>query len=189
MRVLPLSAVLSVGLLGVPALAQTYAPQPAAPPAYAPPRYAPAPTYTSPGGVAPQGVPPGTSADTGARPGNPTLAGVSEPSNRGSNIDAQDTRSTVAPNLPSPDLGPGAGPQDYLRAAQNALAAGRTAEAQQALEMAETRMLDRSVPYGQTNSPIASPEVEQISRALRALAAGDRSGCMSAIQAALSSPQ
>ena len=42
-------------------------------------------------------------------------------------------------------------PSDYLRAAQGALAAGRIAEAQEALEMAQTRMLDRSVPLGQTN--------------------------------------
>lgn len=195
MRVFPLSAVLGAGLLGLPAMAQTYAPQPpAAPPAYAPPAYAP-PSYAQPGyppagAATPQGVPAGTNVDTGARPGNPIGAGVSMPmGSRASNIDQQDTRSTVAPNLPGPELGSGATPQDYLRSAQGALAAGRTGEAQQALEMAQTRMLDRSVPYGQTDTPSASPAVAQISQALRALAAHDRAGCMAAIQAALSAPQ
>lgn len=98
------------------------------------------------------------------------------------------TRSTVVPNLPGPALGDDASPQDFLRAAEGALAAGRTREAQQSLEMAQTRMLDRSVPYGKTNNPSANPGVERVSQALRALGAGDRAGCMSAIQAALGAP-
>ena len=47
------------------------------------------------------------------------------------------------PNLPTTLVGPNATPADYLRAAQQSLQAGRTGEAQQALEMAETRLLDR----------------------------------------------
>ena len=92
-------------------------------------------------------------------------------STRSSNIDLRDTRSVIAPNLPSPVLGPDAGPVDYLRAAQASLQAGRTGEAQQSLEMAQTRLLDRSVPLGQTNTPSGNPAVTQVSQALRALAA------------------
>jgi hypothetical protein len=104
---------------------------------------------------------------------------------RSSNIDASDTRSMIAPNLPNPSLGPDAGPADYLHAAQASLQAGRTGEAQQSLEMAQTRLLDRSVPMGQTNNPSDNPAVTQISQALRALAAHDRAQAMQLIQSAL----
>ena len=89
--------------------------------------------------------------------------------------------------LPSPDLPEGAKPSDALRAAQGALAAGRLGEAEQALEMAETRMLDRSVPLGQTDNPSDNPTVGQISQARQALAAHDRATCMQFIQAAIAS--
>ena len=104
---------------------------------------------------------------------------------RASNIDASDTRSMIAPNLPSPPVGPNANAVDYLRAAQSALQAGRTGEAQQSLEMAQTRLLDRSVPMGQTNNPSDNPAVTQISQALKALAAGDRAQTMQLIQSAI----
>jgi hypothetical protein len=94
---------------------------------------------------------------------------------------------TVLSPLPSPNLPEGAKPSDALLAAQGALAAGRIGEAQQALEMAQTRMLDRSVALGQTNNPSDNPTVGQISQALQALAARDRAGCMQSIQAAIGS--
>jgi hypothetical protein len=129
---------------------------------------------------------PGTDPVTGARPGNDVGTGMSMPmGTRASNIDAGDTRSMIAPNLPSPSLGPDAGPADYLRAAQASLQAGRTGEAQQSLEMAQTRLLDRSVPMGQTNNPSDNPAVTQISQALRALAARDRAQAMQLIQSAI----
>jgi hypothetical protein len=136
-------------------------------------------------------MPPGTAQDTGARPGNVIGTGMSMPlSNRASNIDTQDQYyGRVAPNLPSPPLGDNAPPVDYLRAAQASLAAGRTGEAQQSLEMAQTRLLDRSVPYGQVNTPDGNPAVGQISQALQALAAGDRARCMQLIDAAIPAAQ
>jgi hypothetical protein len=136
--------------------------------------------------LTPQRVPAGTNPVTGARPGNEVGTGMSLPTgNRASNIDQRDTHSSIAPNLPSPALSDNAGAADYLRAAQAALAGGRTGETQQALEMAQTRLLDRSVAYGQTGSPSDNPAVGQISQALRALAAHDGAQSMSAIQAAL----
>jgi hypothetical protein len=129
---------------------------------------------------------PGADPVTGARPGNDVGTGMSMPmGTRASNIDAGDTRSMIAPNLPSASLGPDAGPADYLRAAQASLQAGRTGEAQQSLEMAQTRLLDRSVPMGQTNNPSDNPAVTQISQALRALAARDRAQAMQLIQSAI----
>jgi len=136
--------------------------------------------------VGPQGVPPGTSPVTGARPGNDVGTGMSMPiGNTASNIGPTDTKSEVAPNLPSPDVSEGASPQAYLIAARNALAAGKTGETQQSLEMAETRLLDRSTPLFQTNTPSANPVVGQISQALQALAAGDKQQCMTLIEAAI----
>ena len=99
---------------------------------------------------------------------------------------ADATPAPLAP-LPSPAVPEGARPSDYLRAAQNALAAGRAGEAEEALEMAQTRMLDRSVPLGQTNNPSDNPTIGQISQARQALAARDRATCLQLIQAAIGS--
>lgn len=145
-----------------------------------------APAMAQPAGYSPQDAPPGVSVDQGAndlQSAQPTPAA----GQRASNIDSADTRSRTAPNLPSPDLGPDAPIADYLRTAQSALAGGRTGAAQQALEMAETRLLDRSVPLGQTQTPSEDPAIHQISQALRALAAGDRAGCMNLIQSTITS--
>lgn len=189
MRLAFLSAALATSLMApalvAPALAQT-----GNAPAY--PAYPPPPTQAAPGmptqGIPPmpQGVPPGANPVTGARPGNDIGTGMSLPlGNHASNINGQDTQSDIAPNLPSPQLGPNASPADYLRAAQNALAAGQTGQAQQALEEAETRLLDRSVPYGQTGNPSDNPAITAITQALNALAAGNRMQCMQLIQAAI----
>ena len=116
----------------------------------------------------------------GALAANPTSTGAS-------NITPQDQRSTIAPELPSPHVPQGDKPSDFLRAAQSALTAGHTGEAQQALEMAQTRMLDRSVALGQTNNPSDNPTVGQISQALQALAAHNKATCMQLIQTAIGS--
>ncbi len=159
MRTLALTATLLTALAAAPAFAQS---------------------------VTPQGVPPGANPETGARPGNDIGTGMSMPmGTKASNITPSDTRSTIAPNLPTPAVGPNAMPADYLRAAQAALSSGRTGEAQQALEMAQTRLLDRSTPQFQTNNPSDNPAVSQISQALKALAAGDRAQCMQLIQSAM----
>jgi hypothetical protein len=169
MRSTLLSAALMASLI-TPAVAQTSGPPPYPPPGTA--------------------VPPGANPATGARPGNIVGTGMSMPmGNTASNIDQQDTRSLIAPNLPSPQLGPNATPADYLRAAQSALSAGRTGEAQQALEEAQTRLLDRSVAYGQTNNPSDNPAVAQITQALHSLSAGDQARCMQLIQSAIPAAQ
>jgi hypothetical protein len=162
MRSLALSATIIAGLIATPAFAQTSIP------------------------LNQQGVPPGANAETGARPGNVIGTGMSMPmSTHASNIDRADTRSPIAPNLPSPAIGANANAADYLQAAQASLQAGRTGEAQQSLEMAQTRLLDRSVPHGQTDNQSDNPAVTQITQALRALAAGDRAQTMQLIQSAI----
>ena len=198
MRSMLLTSAALAACLIAPALAQTGI-APAYPPTGAAPAYPPAdtaPAYPPPGTPVPSNVPPtmrappGANPDTGARPGNVIGTGMSMPmGSRASNISGADTRSEIAPNLPSPQLGPNASAVDYLRAAQSALAARQTGEAQQALEEAQTRLLDRSVPYGQTDAPSANPAVQQITQALHALAAGDRARCMQLIQAAIPQAQ
>ena len=138
--------------LGAAAVAQGTAP--AYPPPANPPGAAmPPQTSMPPGGSMPAG-----SAESGTMAGT----GRSEPmSTRAANINQQDQAyQKIAPNLPNPPVGENASPVAYLHAAQSALAAGRTGEAQQSLEMAQTRLLDRSVPYGQTNTPIRNPAIE-----------------------------
>jgi hypothetical protein len=131
-----------------------------------------------------------TGADTGAghwahQPGT----GESGPaSSVASNIDRADTRSAIAPHLPEPAVGEGAGPHTLLRAAQAALADHRTGAAQQALEMAETRLLDRSTPVDAANVPDQNMAVQQVATARKALASGNTAAANAAIQMAMSGP-
>ncbi len=176
------------------------APTPLTPPAYASPPYTPSPAYAPPPSYAPQQ--PGYAAPApayaplptyapsgpavGARPGHEPGVGPSYPySPDASNIEEPSGNSRVAPRLPSLGLGGNGTPVQYLQAARGALATGRTGAAQQALEMAQTRLLDRSVAYGATNTPSSSPAVAQISDALHALANGDRSRTMQIIDATI----
>jgi hypothetical protein len=79
----------------------------------------------------------------GARPGHSPGEGVSEPmSTRASNIGGPGPHSEIAPRLPTPPVGENATPESYVSAAQQALRRNRTGEAQEALERAETRVLE-----------------------------------------------
>jgi hypothetical protein len=121
-----------------------------------------------------------------ARPGHVPGIGQSLPlSNNASNINAADSKQGDAPTLPGPGLGNDARPEAYLQAAHDALAGGRTGQAQQALEMAETRLLDRSVVADKANDPSQGRRVSQITAAREALGRGDKSSAMSMIDAAL----
>lgn len=126
-------------------------------------------------------VPPAT--DTGARPGNDIGTGMSLPrSNQAGNMNAATTKSEIAPNLPPPD---GADSLAQLLAVARAdLAANQTGAAQEALERAESRALDRSIPAGTERMPVQDPLVASITRARDALAAGDLRGAIAIIDAA-----
>ena len=97
---------------------------------------------------------------------------------------AEHPESTIVPPLPAPALDDNASVEDFLRAAEHALAADRIGEAQESMERAQTRLLDRSVPLYQTDVPSAQPAVKLISQGLQALAAGDRETCLRMIKAA-----
>jgi len=114
---------------------------------------------------------------TGARPGNIPGTNNSLPlGNTASNIGPSDTASPIAPHLPTPSVGDDGSPRQYLMAARQALSAHRTGEAQQALEMAETRALDRSTAPAAASMPDQNPMVRQISLALDALSRRDWAG-------------
>jgi hypothetical protein len=122
-------------------------------------------------------------ADTGARPGNDIGTGMSLPrSDTAGNLDQATTHSELAPNLPPPgadDL------RGLLLEARGDLAASRTGAAQEALERAETRALDRSVPVGTERVPAQDPLVAGVTQARGALAAGDIRGAIAVIDGAL----
>jgi hypothetical protein len=125
---------------------------------------------------------------TGARPGHQIGIGDSLPrSDNASNIVPSDTRSNIAPTLPPSAVGQDAAARDYLRSARASLFAGRTGQAQQSLEMAETRALDRSVQQGQTDTASQSQFVSRIRDARHALGGGDRTRAVQLIDLALSS--
>ncbi len=127
-----------------------------------------------------------TDPNTGARSGHEPGVGVSFPlSSHASNTGSGDVRSTIAPTLPELAVGENATAQQFLRAARAALATGRTGEAQEAMERAQTRLLDRATPLFQTDRPSTHPGVAEISVALRALGAGDRSRALRGIDAAI----
>ena len=118
---------------------------------------------------------PAGAATPGGRPGHAPGVGQSLPlSNNASNNDTNDTHSTIAPTLPATSIGTEATPRAYLQEARDALTAtGRTGQAQEALEMAETRSLDRVIPPDQTTGPSQSEIVGRISAARAALGSGD----------------
>jgi hypothetical protein len=171
---------------GLPALAQTASPDPAA--------TAPdAPAATTPDAPAPKPVHhhmarrPAVTADGQTFAHEPGTGESGPASMTASNISEADSKSAIAPHFPQPRGGMNAGPEGYLRDADRALAMHHTGEAQQALEMAETRLLDRSTPVDAAGQPSQQPEVAQVSQARRALGAGDMAGARSAIKMALSS--
>ena len=123
-------------------------------------------------------------AQTAGRDTPPGLSGPA--SSRASNIGHADTPGGIAPHLPQPDAPEGSGPDALLRAADRALVEHRTGAAQEALEMAETRLLDRSTEIDASGRPDQDPRVLHVGAALQALGRGDiaaaRAGIAVAIQ-------
>lgn len=94
----------------------------------------------------------------------------------------------IVPKLPAPMIGEDAPPADFLVAARNAIAANRLAEAQEALERAESRALDRAVRPSVARQPSGQPLVKQITAARQALGGGDRARALHLIDVALHNP-
>ncbi len=107
-------------------------------------------------------------------------------SSTASNIGPSDTHSDIAPHFPEPAIGQAGSPEQYLMEAQHALAGHRTGEAQQALEMAETRLLDRSTPVNAAGQPDSNPMVASVAAARDALGRKDWAAARHEIETALS---
>jgi hypothetical protein len=107
------------------------------------------------------------------------------PAAPGGNGPRFNTHSVVATDLTSPTLLIDGTPGGFLEAARTALQRGRTAEAQEALERAETRLLDRPAGLARDDVPDHTRTVLDIDVARRALAMRDRPGAIRAIDGAL----
>jgi WXXGXW repeat (2 copies) len=94
-----------------------------------------------------------------------------------------DTRAATALPLVGPPLPADEPRRAFLDAARRALEAGRIEEAREALERAETRLLNAPTAPVQASSP--ERQVLAIGEARRALAAHDRQGAIRAIDDAL----
>ena len=91
--------------------------------------------------------------------------------------------------LPTPALDENAPPKAFIDAALRAIAAGRTGEAQEAIERAESRALIRSVKPSQAGNPSQQPLVQQLIQARQALGARDRMRAVTLLQAAAKTPE
>ena len=106
-------------------------------------------------------------------------------STHASNISPADTHSLIAPRLPTPAVGEDASPAQLLSVANDALQKGQTGLAQEALERAETRVLDRSTAPSAADQPDNSALIRDISSARQALGQGDLAGAQQPLQQAM----
>lgn len=112
---------------------------------------------------------------TRTRAGNKSGAAISTPmSDQAGNVGPADTNAPVAPRLPSPEAWDDASVHALLLAARAARTTGRTGDVQKALERAETRAPDRSVPPLQTGVRGQSRVVATIRDTLYARGTGER---------------
>ena len=79
--------------------------------------------------------------------------------------------------------------QGYLRDARQALARRQTGVAQEAIERAETRMLDRSVIATNAGQPDTSPAVSRLGEARRAVGRGDLRMAMQLVDEVMGQPR
>ena len=94
----------------------------------------------------------------------------------------------IGPRVPLPPLMENDPPHAFLQAARSAVERGQTGEAQEALERAETRLLDRPVAISSAQEPEDRRALLDIGVARQALAAGGRAGALQAIDDALAAP-
>ena len=141
-----------------------------------------APISLAPPRPPPRAAEPGTSSPA-IKTGAKAEPGTSSPLAKDITAGAKTALVPLESNkLPEPPLSPEASPTDFLRAARGALAAGRNGEARSALEMAQTRLLDRVVDAGTEQHPSDNAAVKQISQAIDALLANDRMACLRYIE-------
>ncbi len=176
-RLLASAALLTLAAGGASAQMQPAAPSPATPPTGGTTiMTTPAPPAATP----PMAVHHASALQVTAPAPRSTVRHVTrEPSYRepfsatASNIVPSDTHSVIAPQLPVPRLARNAGPPQFLRVADWGLQTNHTGLAQEAMERAETRLLDREITPSELGQPDTSPPVVTISEARLALGHGD----------------
>ena len=180
-------ALATAGVAQTPVPAASMAPAPAAAAPAAPDQMAPPPAadMSAPAPAAPAAPRHRLRQASESWAHQPGTGESGPASNTASNISAADTRSDIAPHLPQPAVGSTAGADSYLQAAQEALRSHHTGAAQQALEMAETRLLDRSTPADEAGRTDQDAAVRHVATARAALGNGDTKGAGTAIQLAL----
>lgn len=121
----------------------------------------------------------------GVPPASAYRGGAGAPFSReASNIDRRDTRSVIAPRLPSPgDVGDST--RAYLRAAERALEQDRTGVAQVAIGRAMTRFLNGAMDAGMGYDALSSDVMHDLVSARQALAANDLRTSHEAVATAL----
>ena len=107
-------------------------------------------------------------------------------STKAAHTSSANTRGAIAPRLPIPAQD--ASINEFLTHAETALKRGRTGEAQEALERAETRALSRSTDAGTQGTPYNGAQVAAIQEARHAVGRGDRKAAMAAINTAMAAP-
>ncbi len=125
-----------------------------------------------------------TMADSSVPPTSAYRGGVGSPLSTQATDLRPSTGEKMGSRLPTPPT-TGDSPRDLLTAAQTALNHGQTGAAQQALEMAETRVLSRTTDPSMANAPDQQAMVTNIDKARAALGARDTSGAKQAIAMAL----
>jgi hypothetical protein len=124
----------------------------------------------------------------GALPGNDVGTGSSLPkSPNASNIEPGDTKTSIAPTSPVPSLSADASVQQLLCYGAEAIKTGKTGTGEDALEQAESAVLDRSVAHTQTAYASDNQFVQTIDQARMALGADDRGKADAIITQLLSS--
>jgi len=101
------------------------------------------------------------------------------------NTTPPDIRPATRLPLPGPPAHSNEPPREFLEAARHALEAGQIGNAQEALERAETTLLNGSGPPVTASSPDTQHAILAVGAARRELAAHDRQGAMRAIDNAL----
>lgn len=168
-------------LAALPAAAQTVAPVTSAPlaaPGMSPPAgplTRPAAPANTPGlvPVSPppaSAMPPGPAVPLSVAPGTPATAPGG------------------SARLPDSGVSEDAKPSAFVETARTAITAGRTGEAMEAIERAESRILSRSVKPSRAHDPSSQDMVRQLSEARAALAGGDRATALARLATVAQNP-
>jgi hypothetical protein len=135
------------------------------------------------GGVAHAQTAPTTAAPMA--PAQPTTAAPMAPAHPTTAAPVAPAHRMASARLPVPPLSENATPAEFLMAAQDYLRHGQQGLAEEALERAETRLLDRSTWPSAADQPDNAPVIHDIVTARTDLGEGNLPGAETAVMQAL----